>query len=262
MGYLMSLKRDPLLKLWFENYTEDGIWKGDGLQSFAAGVRKKELQRLALVDDLVFFTGEELKLYAKNLDLYVGSANKPEVIKILKPFYAEGRKHLSANGNRLLRLLRSELLLKLRQQGALGKLRITDLKSYAKRLGFDMSQRTSRKNLERSLEKLMVDGVAGINLAPPSCIDGIVVESDIKLDVSQSDIKTVSGNLQSLTLKSSLGMQTVAFTDEKDDAPSVLPTKSMLDGNVNSSSGHSVDYGADFNPLAKQQCKIFNIIYT
>ena len=41
--YLMSLKRDPLLKLWFENYTEDGIWKGDGLQSFAVGVRKKEL---------------------------------------------------------------------------------------------------------------------------------------------------------------------------------------------------------------------------
>ena len=42
------------------------------------------------MDDLIFFTGEELKLYAKNLDLYVGSANKPEVIKILKPFYAEG----------------------------------------------------------------------------------------------------------------------------------------------------------------------------
>ena len=120
-----------------------------------------------------------------------------------------------------------------------------------------MSQRTSRKNLERSLEKLMVDGVAGINLAPPSCIDGIVVESDINLDVSQSDIKTVSGNVQSLTLKSSLGMQTVAFTDEKDDAPSVLPTKSMLDGNVNSSSGHSVNHGADFNPLALQLCIIF-----
>ena len=191
--YLMSLKRDPLLKLWFENYTEDGIWKGDGLQSFAVGVRKKELQRLALVDDLIFFTGEELKLYAKNLDLYVGSANKPEVIKILKPFYAEGRKLLSANGNRLLRLLRSELLLKLRQQGALGKLRITELKSYAKRLGFDMSKRTSRKNLERSLEKLMVDGVAGINLAPPSCIDGIVVESDIKLDVSHPISKLYQG---------------------------------------------------------------------
>ena len=52
-------------------------------------------------------------------------------------------------------------------------------------------------------------------------------------------------------------MQTVAFTNEKDDAPSVLLTKSMLDGNVNSSSGHSMDHGADFNPLAVQLCKIF-----
>ena len=69
VDYLTSLKSDPLLKLWFENYTEDGIWKSDGLQSFAVGVRKKELQRLALVDDLIFFTGEELRLYAKKLDL-------------------------------------------------------------------------------------------------------------------------------------------------------------------------------------------------
>ena len=80
--YLTSLKSDPLLKLWFENYTKDGIWKSDGLQSFASGLRKKELQRLALVEDLTFFTGGELKLYAKNLDLYVGSSNKPEMIKI------------------------------------------------------------------------------------------------------------------------------------------------------------------------------------
>ena len=124
----------------------DGIWKSDGLQSFAAGVRKKELQRLALVEDLTFFTGEELKLYAKNLDLSVGSSKKPEMIKILKPFYEQGRKYLSANGNRLLRVLRSDLLVKLRQQGPLGKLRVTVLKSYAKRLGFDMSQRKSRRN--------------------------------------------------------------------------------------------------------------------
>ena len=242
--HLVSLKRDPLLKLWFENYTEDGIWKGDGLQSFAAGVRMKELQRLALVDDLIFFTGEELRLYAKNLDIYVGSANKPEVIKILKPFYAEGRKLLSANGNRLLRLLRSELLLKLRKQGALGKLRITDLKSYAKRLGFDMTQRITRKNLERSLEKLMVDGITDINLAPPSYIGGNVVDSDSKL-------------VHSPTLKSSHGMQTVAFTDEKDDDPSVLPNEIMLDGNVNTSSAHIVDYGAHCNSLAIQLSKIF-----
>ena len=103
--YLTSLKADPLLKLWFENYTDDGIWRSDGLECFAAGLRKKEIQKLALVEDLSFFTGDELKQYAKNLDLYVGSSNKSEVIKILKPFYEEGRKYLSANGNQSMTLL-------------------------------------------------------------------------------------------------------------------------------------------------------------
>ena len=257
VDYLTSLKSDPLLKLWFENYTEDGIWKSDGLQSFAVGVRKKELQRLALVDDLIFFTGEELRLYAKNLDLYVGSSNKPELIKILKPFYVEGRKLLSANGNQLLRFHRSGLLLQLREQGALGKLRITVLKSYAKRLGFDMSQRKSRKNLERSLEKLMEDGVDGTNIAPPSHSGGILADSDSKFDVTQSNIETLVGNIQGLTLKSPLGTQTFAVSDANDVATAVLSSKSMLDGNVIGSCAQSVDYGADCNALATKLCKIF-----
>ena len=37
--YLKSLKVDPLLKLWFQNYTEYGIWKCDGLLSFASALR-------------------------------------------------------------------------------------------------------------------------------------------------------------------------------------------------------------------------------
>lgn len=138
MEYVTSLKNDPLLNLWFENYTKDGILKSDGLQSFAVGGWKKELQRLASVEDLSFFTCEELKLYAKNHDIYVGSSNKPEMIKILGPFYEQGRKYLSANRNRLSEVLRADLLIKLRQQGTLGELKITVLMSHAKRLGFNM----------------------------------------------------------------------------------------------------------------------------
>ena len=255
--YLTSLKSDPLLKLWFNNYTEDRVWKSDGLQRFAAGLRKKELQKLALVDDLIFFTGDELKLYAKNLDLSVGTSNKPELIKILKPFYVEGRKLLSANGNRLLRLLRSGLLVKLRNQGPLGKLKITVLKSYAKRLGFDMSQRKSRINLERSLKKLMDDAVDGINMVSTSDTGGILVDSDSKLYVTQCDIGTLVGNVEGLTLKSSHGIQTSAVSDANDVATAVLSSKIMLDGNVSGSCAQSPHYGSDCKALATQLCKIF-----
>ena len=191
----MSFKTDPLLKLWFENYTKDGIWKSDGLQSFAEGLKKKEIQRLALVEDLSFFTGEELKKYAKNLDLYVGSSNKPEVLKILKPFYEQGRQYLCANGNQLMKRLRSDLLSKLRQHGTLGKLKITVLKSFAKRLGFDMSQRISRRNLELSLEKLMEDVLTAsenadrtsITIKQTDSVENVVNDEPMSNNLQQKD---------------------------------------------------------------------------
>ena len=124
------------------------------MQNFSSALRKKELMRLALVDDLSFWTALEAKQFAKNLDVPIGS-NKAAVLRILKPLYDEGREYLTANGDLLLKRLRTELIFKLRQQGTLGKLKISVLKSFAKRLGFDMSQRISRKNMEASLQTLM-----------------------------------------------------------------------------------------------------------
>ena len=155
----MTLKSDPMLKLWFENYTDGGIWKSDGLQRYSAELQKRVKQRLALVDDLSFWTGIEAKQFAKDLDIDVGSSNKPVVLEKLKPFYKEGRRYLAANGNLLLMRLRTDLIFELRQQGALGKLNITVLKNFAKRLGFDMAQKMSRKNMERSLKRLMEFGI-------------------------------------------------------------------------------------------------------
>ena len=254
--YLTSLKIDPLLKLWFENYTKDGIWKSDGLQSFADGQRKKELQRLALVEDLIFFTLDELKLYAKNLDLYVGSSNKPEMIKILKPFYEQGRKYLTANGNRLLKLHRSDLLLKLSQQGTLGKLKIAVLKSYAKRLGFDMAQRIIRRNLERDLEKLMADGVTDISMALKSDTSSMVPEHDNKTDVLHCNDGTLVENTHGLSLNSSNAKPSVAVFDEKDAATEAASAPSMLGGHASGSCVKSSGNDAS-KTIAAQICKIF-----
>ena len=255
--YLMSLKSDPLLKLWFENYTNDGIWRSDGLQTFAAGLRKKELQRLALVEDLTFLTGAELKVYAKNLDLYTRSSNKPEMIKILKPFYEQGRKYLSANGNRLLKLLRSDLLLKLRQQGTLGKLKITVLKSYAKRLGFDMSKRISRRDLESSLEKLMTDGVTASNRAHQTFSSSKVRESEKQEDVIQCDVEALEKKEKCLSLKSSHVMQSQVVADEKDSITKDDNAQSIMEGNACESGTKSFSYGVNIVDIATQICNIF-----
>ena len=112
-------------------------------------------------------------------------------------------------------------------------------------------------NLERSLEKLMEDGVDGTNIAPPSYSGGILADSDMKVNVTQCNIETLVGNIQGLTLKSPLGTQTFAVSDANDVATAVLSSKSMLDGNVSGSCAQSVDYGADCNALATQLCKIF-----
>ena len=83
--YLTSLESDPLLRLWFNNYAQ-GIWKHDGLKSFTAALRKHNLMRLALVDDLNMLTADEAKKFAKELDLHVGDLKKQGLISKLQPY--------------------------------------------------------------------------------------------------------------------------------------------------------------------------------
>ena len=132
--HLTSLKSDSLLNLWFNNYTQQGIWKHDGLRSFAAALRKQNVMRLALVNDLNMLTAEELKKFARELDVHVGNLKKPGLIIKLKPYYSEGREYLCANKGALLLSRRLDVLNQLRQLGNLGKLKIQILEQYSKRL--------------------------------------------------------------------------------------------------------------------------------
>ena len=85
MEYLTSLKADPLLRLWVNNYTSDGVWKDDGLRSVTAALRKQTVMDLGLVDDLNMLTVEEAMKFAKELDIYVGKSTKPELVNKLQP---------------------------------------------------------------------------------------------------------------------------------------------------------------------------------
>ena len=159
MKHLTSLKSDSLLKLWFNNYTKEGIWKHDGLKSFTAALRKQNVLRLALVDDLNMLTAEEAKQFAKELDIHVGNLKKPGLINKLKPFYTEGREYLCANDGVLLLCKRRDILSQLRNLGKLGKLKIQVLKQYSKRLGVNILEVRGRRNLELALSNLLTMGL-------------------------------------------------------------------------------------------------------
>ena len=176
-----------------------------------------------------FWTGLEAKQFAKNLDVTVGSSNKPGVLKMLKPLYDEGREYLGAKGNLLLKRLRSELIFKLRQQGTLGKLKITVLKSFAKRLGFDMSQRISRRNLEKALEKLMEDGVTATDIAHQTLSSSKVSVSEKQQDFTQSPVGALVDKVKCLTVLSSHGSEQLVVPEAM-DATTNNDVKSMFDG--------------------------------
>ena len=157
--HLTSLKSDSMLKLWFNNYTQQGIWKHDGLRSFSAALRKQNVIRLGLVDDMNMLTAEEAKKFAKDLDIHVGDLKKPGLINKLKPYYNEGREYLCANRGALLLSQRREILEQLRKQGKLGKLKIQILKQYSKRLGVNVLEVRGRRNLELALNNLLSMGL-------------------------------------------------------------------------------------------------------
>ena len=154
--------------------------------------------RLALVDDLSFWTGLEAKQFAKNLDVPIGS-NKAAVLRVLKPLYDEGREYLTANGDLLLKRLRSDLLIKLRRQGTLGKLKISVLKSFSKRLGFDMSQKISRKHMEASLQTLMESCVETTDTAQQTESQSKKQVTKEVIDVKQIDVAKLEKKVSSLT---------------------------------------------------------------
>ena len=225
--------------------------------AFTSALRKKELMRLALVDDLSFWTGLEAKQLARNLDVNVGSSNKPDVLKMLKPLYDEGRKYLTANGNLLLMRLRSELILKLRQQGTLGKLKITVLKSFAKRLGLDISQRISRRNLEKFLEKLMKHGVTAKDIAHQAPVSSKESVSEKQQDFTQCPVGALVNKVKSLTVLSSHGLEQLVVPHAKDATTKDDNVKSMLDGNATKPCTKSVLYKANIVDIAAKICSIF-----
>ena len=150
---------------------------------------------------------------------------------------------------------RTDLIFELRQQGALGKLNITVLKNFAKRLGFDMAQKISRKNLERSLARLMKFGVTATDMVQQTFNHGNVPEFEKPEDVTDFDVQAFGKKVKCVPINSSHGKQSFVVLDQKDVTTRDDIANSLLAGNAGQSS--SVLYGSNKAGIAKQISKIF-----
>ena len=121
-------------------------------------MRKQNVMRLALLDDLNMLTAVEARKFARELDIYVGNLKKPGLISKLQTYNCEGREYLCANMGALLFSKRRYTLDHLRKLGNLGKLKIQVLKQYSKRLGVNVLQVRGRRILEIALNKLLSKG--------------------------------------------------------------------------------------------------------
>ena len=108
--------------------------------------------RLALIEDLKFLNISEAKKFAKDLDIYVGTSNKAEIISLLTTSYLEGRELLKANDSKILKQLREEVLSSLVNKNKVEKLSTSSLKSYAKQLGLYEESMKGRRSLISALE--------------------------------------------------------------------------------------------------------------
>ena len=152
--YLCTLQHDPLLADWIRNYTKAGAWRYDGFEEFEKDMLQQTKMDLALVDDLSDLTIQDCKKYITKLDILVTGTSVAELQSSLKDFYVEGREMLEADGGSLLRKKRHKLVKQLRRLGDTRKLRLSLLRSYAKRLGIMNATKLGKRNLVDVITKM------------------------------------------------------------------------------------------------------------
>ena len=148
---LKTLRRDPLLKLFFGNFDSERRWKDDGLKHIQEDYLRKVKIDLGLVTNIQDLTKEEALYFLKNLDeMHDRKSSHDVLVHKLKAAHQSGQAILAAENSKLLRFERLELVRKLLSEG-LNDIGLKRLRYYAKRLAIPDCRRSSRKLLRRSL---------------------------------------------------------------------------------------------------------------
>ena len=151
--FLTTLKRDPMLNSWLQNYDSDHKWKPDGfVQAEKARLRKVKMN-LALVDDLASLTKEEGTKFIKELDLPVQPDLKSAGHKaVLEQCWKEGRSILEADGGKQLILFRIQELQNLKKLGNIYTVPLKILRIVARRMGIYGTTKMSKKKIIGELD--------------------------------------------------------------------------------------------------------------
>ena len=151
--YLKKLKWDPYLRKFFQNYDSNGCWKSNGLKQ-----QRKDFVRTTRLNlgflDLEDLTVQELKKFARDLDVIVTKPNKAEYFERLQSEHEEGRKLLDADDKRLRKKVTMSNLHELQKKNV-RSMRHQELKRYAKRIGIKDSIKTSKTELIKKIENEM-----------------------------------------------------------------------------------------------------------
>ena len=156
--YLMTLKWDPYLRLFFQNFDENGKWQPNGLKKQRVEFVTKVKLELGLTE-LSELTVPELKKFADKLDVIVASKkstpNKANYMKSLKKAHAEGQKMLNKDNGHLLKVYRLKLLKEL-QKKQIEKLDLSELRYYCRRLQKMNCNTTNKSQLQCLINKLLM----------------------------------------------------------------------------------------------------------
>ena len=211
-AYLKTLKWDPYLRMFFQNFDETGKWKPNGLQEHRAKFVKSVKLELGLID-LDQLTVDEMKKFARDLDVIVSKPDRQAYITKLFSAHAEGRNMLKKDGSHLLNLQRLKFLKEL-QKHVIQTMTLQKLRHYAKRLGINNCMTASRSKLQQKLQKcvqrpsIIVDTDQDIDMISNS--EPEQEENDIlAMDVEQPKEQVMlQQKLQKCVLRQSIIMNT------------------------------------------------------
>ena len=241
--YLKTLKWDPRLRMFFDNFDETGKWKPHGLQKHRDEFTNLVKLKLGMVD-LPHLTVAELKKFAADLDLIVSKKpTKQEYIRVLSDAHAEGKKILMADDAKLLKFHRSKLMQELRKK-KMKHLKLKDLRHYAKNLGVKNCMNVGRAELKHELNQILNQTkVSNTDCKNSSIKESECISSEDAQDVENDELHFESSEKEQ-TLTSSMDAMDVDDGDEDiylltneeltDDVQMIEECKSVEQQNIDS----------------------------
>ena len=143
LKFLLSLKHNPLLKLWYDTYDSNGNWTQAKLMKLSKMNEKIPLLALSKLDDLKKLSNDQLLYFLLQVNVPYKKKLKSHLIKLLTPKWKHAKTFFSHEKNKnLIEKLQKDVKNKLRNLKTLKKLSKEQLQFYT--LIFDVPYKKKR----------------------------------------------------------------------------------------------------------------------